>query len=165
MRYKNIFFTLLVMFLSGCATTNTSNIAIDYEKTGLTYNQEKTWEIMIGKWYGSQPVKDGGTRQWIAERSDDGTYKITFRRYGKNGEIEEQTEVGYWGVSGPIYFSIFKGWVKDGYLEPSNPRDPYNYDAYRIISLTDSVMEYESASSGNRYTLKKVATDFWFLEK
>jgi len=40
-------------------------------------------------------------------------------------------------------------------------RDGY-YDAYKIITLNSEVFEYESFSSGNRYTLIKVPDDFVF---
>lgn len=164
MRSRIISFLVPLWLLGGCAAIDTSGVAVDYEKGDLSYDQEKTWQMMIGRWYGNQPVKGGGIRRWITERADEGSYRITFRRYGANGGMDEQTEVGYWGVSGDIYFSIFKGWITDGRLKRSDPRDPYNYDAYRIISLTDDMMEYESASSENRYILQKVAPDFWFPE-
>lgn len=117
---------------------------------------------MVGKWYGSQPTKEGGVKQHTIERAIDGSYKIVFRVTDANGKVEESSEVGHWGVSGPIYFSIFRGWLSDGRLSTSDPTSPYNYDAYKIINLSTEDFEYESFSSGNRYKIKRVPNDFEF---
>ncbi|WP_445364935.1 hypothetical protein ACJJJB_11410 [Microbulbifer sp. ANSA001] len=162
MKIVSIFIVFAGLIVTGCATTNTSSVAITSAKPSLTFSQEETWNLMLGKWYGSQPTKDGGKRQEIVERFPQGTYKITFRTYDKDGKIKEQTEAGQWGVSGPVYFTIFRGWVEDNHLSPSNPADPFNYDAYRIIKLDNEMLEYESYSSGNKYVIKKVSNDFQF---
>lgn len=162
MRILIISKVFVMLIITGCATTNTSTVAVTSKKPSLSISQEETWNLMIGKWYGSQPTKDGGKVQEIMERSPQGTYKITFRVYEKDGKYKEQSEAGHWGVSGPIYFTIFRGWVKNNQLSPSNPADPYNYDAYKIINLNNEVFEYESYSSGNKYTNKKVSNDFEF---
>lgn len=162
MRIINIIVVFVGVIITGCATTNTSTMAVTSEKPSLTLSQEETWNLMIGKWYGSQPTKDGGKKQEIMERSPQGAYKITFRVYDKDGKHKEQAEAGYWGVSGPVYFTIFRGWVQGNQISPSNPADPYNYDAYRIIKLNNEVFEYENYSSGNKYVIKKVPNDFQF---
>jgi hypothetical protein len=164
MKTFNYILVSIAFLLSGCATTDTSKEAITSVKPSLTLSQEKTWKLMIGKWYGSQPTKDGGKKREIMERAPNGTYKITFRVYGKDGKYKEQTEVGHWGVSGPVYFLIFRGWVKGDKFSPANPADPYNYDAYKIVRLTNEIFEYESYSSGNRYIIKRVPQEFEFPE-
>lgn len=133
-------------------------------KPNLTSSQEEKWKFMTGKWYGKQPTKDGGVKQQIMHRDSGGSYKITFRIHDKNGKYKEQTEGGHWGVSGPIYFTSFRGWFNDGQFLASNPADPYNYDAYKIIKLNDKVFEYEAFSSNNKFTLRKVPNDFVFPE-
>ncbi len=159
----NIVTSLFIgLALTGCATTNTSTVAVTSQKPSLTLSQEETWNLMTGKWYGSQPTKDGGKKQEIMERSPQGTYKITFRVFDKDGKYKEQAEAGHWGVSGPVYFTIFRGWIEGDQLSPSNPADPYNYDAYKIIELNTDVFEYENYSSGNRYVIKRVPNDFQF---
>jgi len=162
MRIQGIIVVIIGAIISGCATTNTSTVEITSEKPSLTLSQEETWNLLTGKWYGSQPTKDGGQKQEIMERSPQGTYKITFRVYDKDGNLKEQSEAGHWGVSGPVYFTIFRGWVEGDRLSPSNPADPYNYDAYRIIKLDNEVFEYENYSSGNKYVIKRVPNDFQF---
>ena len=101
------FILVFVLAVTGCASNQTSQKEITSTKPALTLSQEDAWNILIGKWYGSQPTKEGGYKQEIMERFPEGTYKITFRVYDKNGQAKEQTEVGHWGVSGPIYFTIF----------------------------------------------------------
>ena len=120
--------------------------------------------MMVGKWYGNQPTKDGGLRQQLIQRAPDGTYGITFRVTNQDGEIIEQTEVGQWGVSGPVYFSIFRGWLDGDEFIPADSADPYNYDAYRILTLTSDFFEYEHVTTGNRFTLERVSNDFDFPE-
>lgn len=162
MRPRIIPSLVIGLSLAGCATTNTSRVAVTSQKPSLTLSQEETWNLMIGKWYGRQPTKDGGKKQEIVERSPHGTYKITFRIYDKDGNIKEQSEAGHWGVSGPVYFTIFRGWIEGDQLSPANPADPYNYDAYKIVKLNNDVFEYEHYSSGNKYVIKRVPNDFQF---
>lgn len=160
MKEIKYFFVIIAIILSGCATTHTSIENITSEKPILSHSQKEVWNLMIGNWYGSQPTKDGGKKLEIMERASNGTYKLTFRIYNKNGYYNEQTEVGYWGVSGTVYFTIFRGWVKGVKFSRANSSDPYNYDAYKIINLTDEIFEYEHFSTGNKYTNKKVSK--WF---
>ena len=119
---------------------------------------------MVGKWYGEQPAKEGGKRQWIVERKRDGTYKINFRVYRETGELSESAEVGQWAVSGPVYLSMFRGRVRGNNIVPVDPSDPYNYDAYEILELNDEIFKYRHYELGATFTLKKVAEDFEFPE-
>ena len=146
----------------GCQSIHTSVEKVSTIKQEMSESQEQRWQFMVGRWYGSQPAKSGGTRQQIMERFPDGTYKITVRHVKKSGDSETNSEVGQWGIVGPVYFSIFRGWVKNYGIEPSDTSDPYNYDAYEIIELTNTDFKYKSYSSGTIFTLKKVGSDFEF---
>lgn len=152
-------FVSLILFLqlltSGCVTTNTSNKAITDTKPE-SLSDEKTWKHLIGEWHGSQPTKGGGNREEICIRHPDGTYEVEFKSTDKEGVVTDQKEVGLWGVSGSIYFTIFRGWVKNGRIVPSNPSDPYIYDAYSIILLDETEFEYTDVSTGNEYKVIKV---------
>ena len=119
---------------------------------------------MVGMWYGDQPTKDGGRRQWLLERNVDGTYHINFRTTQKNGTINDDAEFGQWAISGPVYFSSFRGWVRETGVKPSDPSNSYNYDAYRIIQLNNEVFEYEHFSTGNRFTVRRVPANFQIPE-
>ena len=151
--------------ITNAATSSSANDCedkINKHKPGLSIAQEDAWVLMIGRWLGSQPIRGGGKRDWIVTRLPNGAYEIVFRVYDSDGNYEESIEIGEWGVAGPIYFSIFKGRVIDGELHGVDPTDPYNRDAYKIISITDEEFVYESFSSGNRFTIKKVANDYMF---
>ncbi|MCR8921648.1 hypothetical protein NO559_02620 [Dasania sp. GY-MA-18] len=153
-------FVAMLALLVGCASTQTSPQPVAFAKPDLSISQEDQWQLMAGKWYGEQPTKDGGTRKWIVERFIDGAYRVDFLNVKNDGVIEKLSEVGQWGVSGPVYFSSFRGWLKDETIKFSDPSNPYNYDAYRIIQLNDKIFEYEHYSSGNRFTVKRVTSDF-----
>jgi hypothetical protein len=146
-------------FLVGCSSQPAT---IDSFKPGLSFSAEQAWGLMIGKWFGSQLTSDGFRREWIAIRRPDGQYRITFRYYDADGTYRESIEFGEWGVDYPIYFSIFRGWVEDGGIKDANPYDPYNRDAYRILSLDEKSMTYQAISNQDIYTLTRVPDDFVF---
>ncbi len=52
--------------------------------------------------------------------------------------------------------------LDDGKLSPADSDDPYNYDAYKIVTLTSEEFEYEGYSSGSKFLIKTVANDFEF---
>jgi len=162
MRIK--FISLISIFLVACASTkntNTSNVDVKSAKEFVSASQEASWKLLTGKWYGSQPTKEGGVKQEIMERKSNGTYKISFKIKSKSGAISQTEEYGEWGTSGPIYFSIFKGFIRAG-NESSVDVEPYNYDAYRIINLNTDLFEYEHVTTGNKYIVKRVSKNFEF---
>mgnify|MGYP003386670841 FL=1 len=161
--YKiRILIVAIGLLLSGCASLYTSSEKVTDDKPYLSKSQKETWGLMIGKWYGSQPTTTGNRKDQITEHLPDGTYRIRFRVVSEDNKVRETIEVGQWGVSGPIYFAIFRGWLKDGKLEPSRTSDPYNYDAYRMINLTNKKFEYEHMSTGTKYVINKMPSDFEF---
>ncbi len=153
---------MIVAYLSGCATLNTSPTEISRYKPNLLGSERDAWSHMIGKWYGSQPTKEGGRKMEIMERAANGTFMLRFKIWGKEGNVYESTEVGQWGISGDIYFSIYRGWLDGKRIVRSDSHDPMNYNAYRIIELTEEKFHYRHAPSGNEFVLKKVASDFQF---
>lgn len=101
---------------------------------------------------------------WIVERRNDGIYKIHFRVIDPLGEKTDKIELGEWGVSGPIYFTIYKGYIERDKIIPVDPADPYNRDAYQILKLDDEIFEYESFDPVNKYTVRRVPSHFEFPE-
>ena len=150
--------TLLSIQLS-YATSNTSDKQVTLKKPVIISDFEK-WGYMIGKWYGRQSTKEGGTKQELMTRSADGTYVVQFTVERKDGSKVYQTEAGHWGISGNIYFSIYRGWFREGKLIPSDSSNPHNYDAYQILELNNDKFQYKHANSGNEYIVNKVAPDF-----
>lgn len=67
------------------ASASTSKDKVTEYKPPLTISQEKSWSLMTGKWFGSQPIKSGGRRDWVVTRSPSRAYEIVFRLYDVNG--------------------------------------------------------------------------------
>ncbi|NAW64995.1 hypothetical protein [Photobacterium halotolerans] len=158
---KNLAITLVFVSLAGCSVVpkDESNLVTE-AKPGLPETKVEQRLMMLGKWYGDLPTKEGGRKQWTIERSTDGTYRIDFLITKHDGTTQQSSEAGHWGVAGDIYFSMYRGAIDNGQFYPSNPSDPYNYDAYNIIRLTKESFEYQNIDSGNKYTVKKVSTNF-----
>ena len=155
-------FLISAFLLSACQANVTSSTKITSYKPTSSAEENARWNQMTGTWYGSQPTQDGGKKEAISRRSVDGTYEVTFRVTAYDGHVEEFTEVGEWGISGPVYFTIFRGRVKHKEIFPADPSDPYHYDAYKILSLDNHAFSYEHFSTGNTYHQRKVAHDFHF---
>lgn len=120
--------------------------------------------MMIGKWLGEAPTKEGGVRRWLVERFENGTYKIHFQTMSRNTIVKDTIEVGFWGISGPVYFGIYRGNVQNGELVLSDPSDPYNYDAYEILELDENRFRYRHYETGNEFELRKVPQDYVLSE-
>ena len=98
----------------------------------------------------------------IVERRRDGSMTIRFLVIDATGKADEQTEVALWGISGPIYFTITRGWLHGRQFHPADPSQSYNYDAYEILELTRQTFRYRHFTTGSEYTLRRVAPDFDF---
>ncbi len=146
---------LTVANLLGCASHTKSII-----KSDLPLSAEQKRNTLIGKWFGKIESEKGEIQRWLVERSKDGTYRIWFRVYENGKEVKSQTEVGHWGVAGPIYFSIMRGWIKDDQFIPSDPEKPYFYDAYKIVNLTDRSFIYYNFDEKLEFEVRKVGDNF-----
>ncbi len=124
-----------------------------------TEARKETWKNMVGNWYGERTLDDGGTYYWIIRRNVVGQYQLEGKVIDPYGREKVQIEVGEWGVGGGIYFTIFKGWVKDGQFVPNDQSDPYYRDVYKIIELNEESFKYKHLDSGRTYTVEKVADD------
>lgn len=151
---RNLLVLYAVIFMtSACVTTTqqNQNVVTTY-KPELTEDKKALRESFIGKWLSSQPTKDGGTRRALIERLPDSRYVVEFNIYDAKGTlIETQREFGFWGVSGGIYFTIYRGWIENDQFYQADPNDAYNYDSYKIISTAENKLEYQSLSSGNLF--------------
>lgn len=157
---KSILCCFLVILFSSSALVKAKAPAVTANKPELPVSARELRDSMVGNWLGEAPLKDGGTRKWLMQRKADGTYLVTFKLMPADKPEEIWHEVGFWGVSYPIYFSIMKGWVTENGIEPSDPSDPYFYDAYKIISVDSEKFKYKSFSSGNAFIIKKVSSEF-----
>jgi len=153
---------MIILLCSGCNDNYTSDEKISAGNLVVPATQNKDRSLLIGKWYGNQPLKEGGFRQSITERAVDGTYRTIFRIYDADGQYTELTEIGLWGIAGSVYFSIFRGWLDDDSFTPFDPTDASGYDAYRITGLGEDEFEYEGLTTGNHFRVVRVKDDFTF---
>ena len=146
-------FIVSVSVFSGCSTFKPSSV---YGQV-LSENRkdEKTWNLLTGKWLGEKQRKDGSVHKWLTQHNGDGTYMTVFFN-----DYKRTVEVGEWGVSQNIEFKIFKGWIEEGRFKQALPQDHWTRDAYEVISLTDQDYEYRSLETGNLYKAKKVEDDY-----
>ncbi|QKQ26781.1 hypothetical protein [Candidatus Reidiella endopervernicosa] len=159
-RWQQIFVVTLLSSTLCINTTATPTIETGTFKPEISKSEMDRWQEMVGKWYGLKNIGNGGIRHQLMNRRADGTYIIELLIENKDGNNRYQAEVGHWGISGPIYFTIFRGWIEDGEISPSSPYDPYNYDAYEIINQNENIFQYRHFSTGNEYTIKKVSAEF-----
>ena len=144
--------------LSGCATQS----AVDNYRPDVDISQLQRWSYLTGTWYGCQTLKDG--RQLKSNRFPDGRYLYESQVIAADRIQPMDAEAGQWGTVGPIYFSIFHGWIDGDTFQQADSSDPYNYHAYEILKLTSGVFEYRSYASGSVYQAMKVSADFEFPE-
>lgn len=133
---------------------------VDASKPSLEQSTYMKWDMMIGKWLGEAPTKEGGVRRWLVNRFSDGTYRIHFQTMRRNAVVENRIEVGNWGISGPVYFSIYRGRMVGNVLRNSDPGDPYNHDAYEILELSEDRFRYRHYETQNEYEIRKVPDEY-----
>jgi hypothetical protein len=126
-------------------------------KPNLTQDKEAQRSAFIGKWESSQPTKEGGVRKTIMDRQSDSRYVVEFTVFNSKSEVSfKQKEFGFWGVSGGIYFTMFRGSIENDEFYPVDPNNAYNYDTYQITDINDNKLVYKSLSSENIFTYTRV---------
>lgn len=178
---------LSVLLLCGCASLGGGDVSVDAEPpqnlelvvegltaaeqeppTNVSSRSEPSFTMptpaarrtLLGKWYGIAKGNDGGSKEWLIERLNDGTYRIDFRFTSAIGVISSQSEVGFWGVSEDIYFRIFRGWAELEGMKSADPTDPDHYDAYEILALSSNYFRYRHLGLREIYTVKKMPNNF-----
>lgn len=158
----NKLFTLVILLIitSSCSVLKANKIA--YYKPETTDKAQTNWDNIIGRWYGITKIEDGETREFIDERKSDGTYEIEFHSINKTGKVSIQKEFGEWGLSGNIYFTVVRSISNSVQEQTMDLEDPYTRDAYKIIKLNETFLVYKHVVSGDKYSVKKVDTEFTF---
>ncbi len=144
-------FTLLISFNSYTSDE------ISAVKPDLTMDKEQQRASFIGKWESSQPTKEGGKRHTLMTRLADSRYVVEFKIYDSESQLKiEQKEFGFWGVSGGIYFTMYRGSIENDEFFPVDPNNAYYYDAYQITHIATDKLVYKSLSSENIFTYNRV---------
>ncbi|GAA6170008.1 hypothetical protein [Sessilibacter corallicola] len=145
-------FIVLVM-LGACESIKPSYI----EKPYVSDKKIEYWNRLVGTWKGEKELEGGAHVEWIIDRESDGTFRIVFRTTDKNGKVDTSTEYGQWGVSDNIYFSITDARQVGDEIQRTDRRNPYYYDAYRVIEATDSIFHIETIIGREASIVKKIA--------
>ncbi|MFB6342770.1 hypothetical protein ACE1ET_13660 [Saccharicrinis sp. FJH62] len=151
---KKITLLTLVVLISSCSTLKS------VYSPSLTEKDKNDWNLMTGKWYGSEISQDGSKLEWLTDRSVDGLYTINFKLTKPNGKMFKQSENGEWGISGGVYFSIYKILLKDGIAEVQNATNPHNRDTYKVLKLNEKEFVYKNFRTGIKYKVIKVDSTF-----
>lgn len=157
---KLIIISILIISTSGCSIFKGDSIA--YFKPELAGKEQSNYDLILGKWYGENKVENGETREFIEERNDDGTYAVEFHTIDKTGKVSIQKEFGEWGISGKVIFTFVKS-IQNHYDEQATEMgDPMFQDAYIILNLSPTVCTYKHVVSGEKFTVRKVDSQFTF---
>lgn len=158
-------FWSLLLILFGCSTAPSKAPTSTGFYPEVTEDRKSAWQNMVGNWYGSMPLENGGTYAWLISRNIFGKYKLEGKIHSPNGEVKTQIEIGEWGIGGGVYFSIFKGWVEHNEFIPNDQSDPYYRDVYKIISLDNKKLTYKHLDSGQTYSVVKVDDSYVLSDK
>jgi hypothetical protein len=115
-------------------------------------------QILVGRWYGESTTPDGRLLRWLTDREANGTYRTHYLLLKERQE--ESTEVGQWGLSGSVFFTIQRAWIRDGETQRVDSSNVYSYDAYDLLQVSEQNLEYRSASSGKRFVVRRVSPNF-----
>ncbi len=156
----NRLFLIFVCVLTSACTLSLSERS---GTAGFAAPKEETAQaraLLLGDWYGEKTHDDGVLQRWHVKRAADGSYLIHFLITNPDGSNEEWAEAGIWGVRKPIYFTAVRAFVGPEGTQAADTTDYGLYDAYSIVNLTEDEFTYKSYTSGNEFTLKKVAETF-----
>jgi hypothetical protein len=157
-------FLAAVVALSGCATQAVQQPSVKavayFMKSGTSPTDRNSRALLIGRWLSESDDSDGVHRVELSRLRADGSYEMIFQGTRAGKIIERQTEIGIWGISGNIYFTIMQGYFMNGVTQPVSPTDPTYYDAYNIILLTPDTFKYSHVVEPFEFTQKKVADDY-----
>lgn len=146
MKYaKAMLLVTTALVLSACALRQSGS-------QGNVASRERARErrqMLFGWWIQSAPENRARRRMEVTLRCPDGIYFSDLRVLGARGDIiEEQQEVGDWGISGPVYFSIVRGGYRDGKRFTANTTQRRYYHAYQIRKLSYTSLQTRNYETG-----------------
>ena len=131
-----------------------------YVSPPLTEKEVYQWNTLCGKWYGKSNLEGNEKREWLIDRKNDGSYITIFITIDQNGIRDKTIEKGEWGLSGNIYFTIFKSQIHNGYQFYADPSDPINRDSYKVLKLNNNLFKYMHLRTHVKYEVTKVNSTF-----
>ena len=147
----------LTLVLSGCASQQQQPAKSDRY---LNESQRQSqWDNFVGHWRTQRSNVIGGKNTITIKRFKDGRFVIQFKVFDKQEILkEEHREMGLWGISGDIYFTMFKGWIENDRFQPADSSKAALYNAYQIIEHGADKLTYRSLSSDNTFSYQRIET-------
>ncbi|WP_299493930.1 hypothetical protein [uncultured Shewanella sp.] len=106
-----LMFFILVFLLIYYQTLKGEHDEISVVKPGLSKDKVAQRIGFVGKWLSKQATKDGGSREAIIKRFEDGQYIIEFKIFNSSGVLQAtQKEFGFWGRFGGNLF-YYSSWL------------------------------------------------------
>jgi hypothetical protein len=114
-------------------------------------------KMLMGSWYLNSINEQNNHTCEYAKLSIDGSFEFSFVTHNSHGEIlEEIIELGDWGLVGDIHFTMTKSEFIDGEHYAADLANEDNYQAYRVLRLTNQIFEYQHLLTKEVYILKRV---------
>ena len=154
---KTLLVLLSLFILSACGSAQKK---VAYLKPDTPAAIEARRDMMVGRWVGEMPTVDGKFYKWLVERRTDGGFTLQAQLKEQGKIVEQNTEFGFWGVSGHVYFSMTREMMVKGKTVPLNTNTANYYDAYEIVELGEGRFKYQHVETGNVYLVHRVANDY-----
>lgn len=164
--FKLSLFSSLAMLLGmiGCMGSDQSSVRAS-ARTITAFKPEpdavmqQRLEWMIGYWYGDQPTKNGGRKQYLAHHEADGKLAVIFKISDSLKGERNYSETGLWGLSG-AYFSTLINHSDEPFSFNAAAPSPSSWNIYQIENIQKDELRYISVETGNRYEMRRVTQEF-----
>ena len=114
-------------------------------------------EKLIGKWYRNDLDDEGNQVSEYAHMLADGSYEFSFIYHDAQGEVIHQIiELGDWGLVGDVHFTMTKSEFIDNEHYAVDLNDADNYNAYRVLELTNQTFKYQHVYMHHLYRNCKI---------
>jgi hypothetical protein len=114
-------------------------------------------ELLAGRWYRKELNDMGHQLVEYAELCLDGSFEFSFVEQNAQGEIINQNiELGDWGLVGDIHFTITQEEVVDDEHYRADLTDENNYHAYKVLALDSQNFKYQHIVSNEVFILRRV---------
>lgn len=114
-------------------------------------------KLLVGTWYRNDTDIDGCLITEYAQMALDGSFEFTFIYHNNTGEVvDEVIECGDWGLVGDIHFTITKSEFVDEQHYAVDLAEPDNYNAYRVLALTNQTFKYQHVISQEIFIARRI---------
>jgi hypothetical protein len=112
-------------------------------------------ELLIGSWFRKQYQANSQLTE-EARFYSDGQFEFVFTTIVNGLIVEQVVEMGDWGLVGNIHFTITKTEKIDDIFYSTDLTDPGNYQAYKVLNLTNQQFSYQHIEDNDCYHLIRI---------